>query len=167
MGWLSQGFWIYLILQDKNLFCAFEAGDIVCWLVNPPIAKLDLFNSAVCRWICKTYAEYRYRNSATVRRLVQSLTLQSTICCWWPSDLRGSIRVSPAWLSPASSEAGNELLHTCQLSRFSRDCPVFCFPKTLKNGIVPFFIFPSRKKKEKKKIIKIIKNKQLRMRLRY
>ena len=111
MGWLSQGFWIYLILQDKNLFCAFEAGDTVCWLVNPPIAKLDLFNSADCRWICKTYAEYRYRNSATVHRLVQSLTLQSTICCCWPSDLRGSIRVSPAWLlSPASSEAGNELL---------------------------------------------------------
>ena len=99
-----------LYFRIKISFCAFEAGDIVCWLVNPPIAKLDLFNSADCRWICKTYAEYRYRNSATVRRLVQSLTLQSTICCWWPSDLRGSIRVSPAWLSPASSEAGNELL---------------------------------------------------------
>ena len=46
------------ILQDKTLFCAFEAGDFVCWLVNPPIAKLDLFKSADCRWICKTYTQY-------------------------------------------------------------------------------------------------------------
>ena len=37
------------ILQDKTLFCAFEAGDIVCWLVNPRIAKLDLFKTADCR----------------------------------------------------------------------------------------------------------------------
>ena len=96
-----------LILWDKKFFCAFEAADIVCWLVNPPIAKLDLFNSADCRWICKTYAEYCYRNSATVCRLVQSLTLQSPICCRCPSNLRGK---GPAWLSPASSEAGNELL---------------------------------------------------------
>ena len=188
VGWLSQGFWIYLILQDKILFCAFEADDIVCWLVNLPIAKLDLFKSADCRWMYKTYAEfcyrgpacdvlYRkygglflvhskevwlqpiitvcpqynkytriksvnnsillnrlhtamitvlntgsnllfgvnrlqglYRNSATVRRIVQSPTLQTTILCGCPSDLRGKgIRVSPAWLGPASSEAGNEL----------------------------------------------------------
>ena len=27
---LSQGFWIILILQDKTLFNALEAGDIVC-----------------------------------------------------------------------------------------------------------------------------------------
>ena len=40
-----------LILQDMTLFCALEAGDIVCWLVNPSIAKLDLFKSTVCRWI--------------------------------------------------------------------------------------------------------------------
>ena len=93
VGWLSQGFWIYLILQDKTLFCAFEAGDIVCWLVNPPIAKLDLFKSADCRWMCKTYAEF----SATVHRFVQSPTLQTTIFCGCPSDLRGKgIRVSPA-----------------------------------------------------------------------
>ena len=93
VGWLSQGFWIYLILQDKTLFCAFEAGDIVCWLVNPPIAKLDLFKSADCRWMCKTYAEF----SATVRRFVQSPTLQTTIFCGCPSDLRGKgIRVSTA-----------------------------------------------------------------------
>ena len=58
------------ILQDKTLFCALEAGDIVCWLVNQPIAKLDLFKSPDCRWICKTYTEFCYRNSATVRRLV-------------------------------------------------------------------------------------------------
>ena len=57
------------ILQDKKLFCAFEAGDIVCWLVNLPIAKLDLFKSLDCRWIGKSYTEYCYRNSATVRRL--------------------------------------------------------------------------------------------------
>ena len=86
-----------LILQDKTLFCAFEAGDIVCWLVNQPIAKLDLFKSPDCRWICKTYAEYCCRSSATVRRLVQSPTLQSTIFCGVHSDLRGKgIRVSPA-----------------------------------------------------------------------
>ena len=83
VGWLSQGFWIYLILQDKILFCAFEAGDIVCWLVNLPIAKLDLSKSADCR-MCKTYAEFCYRNSATVRRLVQSPTLQTTILCGCP-----------------------------------------------------------------------------------
>ena len=95
-----------VILQDKKLFCAFEAGDIVCWLVNPPIAKLDLFKFADCRWMCKTYAEF----SATVRRLVQSPTLQTTLFCECPSDLHGKgIRVSPIWLSPASSEAGNEL----------------------------------------------------------
>ena len=68
------------------------------WLVNPPIAKLDLFKSLDCRWICKTYAEYCYRNLVTVRRLVQSPTLQSTIFCGVHSDLRGKgIRVSPAW----------------------------------------------------------------------
>ena len=90
-----------LILQDKTLFCALEAGDIVCWLVNQPIAKLDLFKSPDCRWICKTYAEYCYRNSATVRRLVQSPTLQSAIFCGVHSDLRGKgIRVSPAWFYP-------------------------------------------------------------------
>ena len=86
------------ILQDKTLFWALEAGDIVCWLVNQPIAKLDLFKSFNCRWICKTYAEYCYRNSATVSRLVQSPTLQSTIFCGVHSDLCGKgIRVSPAW----------------------------------------------------------------------
>ena len=84
------------ILQDKTLFCAFEAGNIVCWLVNPPIAKLDLFKSPNCRWICP-YAEYCYRNLATVHGLVQSPTLQSTIFCGVHSDLRGKgIRVSPA-----------------------------------------------------------------------
>ena len=86
------------IRQDRTLFCVFETGNIVCWLVNPPIAKLDLFKSPCCRWICKTYAEYCYRNSATVRRLVQSPTLQSTIFCGVHSGLRGKgIRVSPAW----------------------------------------------------------------------
>ena len=39
------------ILQDKALFCAFEASDIVCWLVNLPIAKLNLFKSADFCWI--------------------------------------------------------------------------------------------------------------------
>ena len=98
VGLQYQGFWIILILQDKTLFNALEAGDIVCWLVNQPIAKLDLFKSFDCRWICKTYAEYCYRNSATVRRLVQSPTLQSTIFCSVHSGLRGKgIRVSPAW----------------------------------------------------------------------
>ena len=93
------------ILQDKTLFCAFEACNIVCWLVNPPIAKLDLFKSLDCCWICKTYAEYCCRNSATVRRLVQSPTLQSTIFCGVHSDLRGKgIRVSPAWLCPTIKE---------------------------------------------------------------
>ena len=88
-----------LILQDKTLFGALEASNIVCWLVNQPIAKLDLFKSLGCRWICETYVEYCYRNSATVRRLVQSPTLQSTISCGVHSDSRGKgIRVSPAWL---------------------------------------------------------------------
>ena len=83
--------------------CAFEAGNIVCWLVNPPIAKLDLFKSPDCRWICKTYAEYCYRNLATVRRLVQSPTLQLTIFCGVHSDLRGKgIRVSPAWFNASN-----------------------------------------------------------------
>ena len=87
-----------LILQDKTLFGALEASNIVCWLVNQPIAKLDLFKSPDCRWICETYVEYCYRNSATVRRLVQSPTLQSTISCGVHSDSRGKgIRVSPAW----------------------------------------------------------------------
>ena len=96
------------ILQDKTLFCAFEAGDIVCWLVSSPNAKLDLFKSADCRWICKTNAQYCYRNSATVRRLVQSPTLQSTIFCGCPSDLRGKgIRVSPAWLRSLRSCSTN------------------------------------------------------------
>ena len=86
-----------LILQGKTLFGALEASNIVCWLVNQPIAKLDLFKSPYCRWICETYVEYCYRNSATVRRLVQSPTLQSTISCGVHSDSRGKgIRVSPA-----------------------------------------------------------------------
>ena len=95
-----------LILQDKTLFGALEASNIVCWLVNQPIAKLDLFKSPDCRWICETYVEYCYRNSATVRRLVQSPTLQSTISCGVHSDSRGKgIRVSPAWLYGEPSQA--------------------------------------------------------------
>ena len=87
-----------LILQDKTLCGALEASNIVCWLVNQPIAKLDLFKSPDCRWICETYVEYCFWNSATVRRLVQSPTLQSTISCRVHSDSRGKgIRVSPAW----------------------------------------------------------------------
>ena len=89
---------IWIILQDKTLFCALDASDIVCWLVNQSIAKLDLFKSLDCRLICKTYAGYCYRNSTTVHRLVQSPTLQSTIFCDVHSDIRGKgIRVSPAW----------------------------------------------------------------------
>ena len=101
---LNQGFWIYrvLILQDKTLFCALEAGDIVCWLVNQPTTKLDLLKSPDCRWICKTYAAYAgycYRNSATVRRLTKS-NFAIDIFCGVHSDLRGkSIRVSPAWFN--------------------------------------------------------------------
>ena len=96
-----------LILQDKTLCGALEASNIVCWLVNQPIAKLDLFKSPDCRWICETYVEYCYRNSATVRRLVQSPTLQSTISCRVHSDSRGKgIRVSPA-----SGGAGNDCLN--------------------------------------------------------
>ena len=92
-----QGFWI-LILQDKTLFCAFEAGDIVCWLVNPPIQSWTCSSLPTVAEFLKLNAEYCYRNSATVRRLVQSPTLQSTIFCGCPSDLRGKgIRVSPAW----------------------------------------------------------------------
>ena len=91
-----QGFWIYLYFRIRHSI-AHLIFDIVCWLVNPPIAKLDLFKSADCRWICKTYAEYSYRNSATVCRLVQSPTFQSQFFCGCPSDLRGKgIRVSPS-----------------------------------------------------------------------
>ena len=78
-----------LILQDKTLFCALEAGDIVCWLVNLSIAKLDLFKSTVCRWIIQLTQSISYKNSTTVRRLVQSPTLQSTIFCGVHSGLRG------------------------------------------------------------------------------
>ena len=78
-----------LILQDMTLFCALEAGDIVCWLVNPSIAKLDLFKSTVCRWIIQLTQSISYKNSTTVRRLVQSPTLQSTIFCGVHSGLRG------------------------------------------------------------------------------
>ena len=78
-----------LILQDKTLFCALEAGDIVCWLVNLSIANLDLFKSTVCRWIIKLTQSISYKNSTTVRRLVQSPTLQSTIFCGVHSGLRG------------------------------------------------------------------------------
>ena len=89
------------ILQDKTLFCVLEASNIVCWLVNQPIAKLDLFKSPDCLWICKTYANYCYRNSATVSRLIQSPTLQWTIFCGVHSDLGGKgIRVYPAWCYP-------------------------------------------------------------------
>ena len=78
-----------LILQDKTLFCELEAGDIVCWLVNLWIAKLDLFKSTVCRWIIKLTQSISYKNSTTVRRLVQSPTLQSTIFCGVHNGLRG------------------------------------------------------------------------------
>ena len=78
------------ILQDKTLFCAF-LGRWYCLLIGQglglasrasaclhhlPIPKVDLFKTANCRWICKTYVEYCYRHSATVCRLVQSPTLQ-------------------------------------------------------------------------------------------
>ena len=48
-----------LILQDKKLFCVFEAGDIGCWLVNPPIAS----------WTCSslpTVAEFVKLTQSTV-----------------------------------------------------------------------------------------------------
>ena len=121
VGCLSQEFWIYLILQVKILFYAFEAGDIVCWLVNLPIAKLDLFKSADCRWMCKTYAEFCYRNSATVSRLVQSPTLQNDNFVWVSQRFTWKgIRVSLAWLGPASSEAGNELQQNEALYRIKK-----------------------------------------------
>ena len=80
-----------LVLQDKTLFCLFEAGDIVFWLVSLPIAKLDLFKSADCHWICKTYGGYCYRNSATVlykvqlcnrhTRTVSNASVFLSLCC--------------------------------------------------------------------------------------
>ena len=70
-------------VQDRTFFRAFETGDIVCWLVNPPIPRLDLYKSSECRWISRTYVKYCYINSATVRR---SLLLQST------SDLVGLVK---------------------------------------------------------------------------
>ena len=79
-------------VPDETLFCAFEAGDIVCWLVNSPIAKLDLFRTADCRWICKTYAENCCRNSATK----SNFAIDNFCGC--PSDLHGKgLRVCP-WL---------------------------------------------------------------------
>ena len=71
-----------------------------------------------CRWICKTYTEYYYRNSAIVRRLVQSPTLQSTIFCGVHSDLRGKgIRVSPAWYNLMLIKWSSQFSSTlCQLS---------------------------------------------------
>ena len=41
--------------------------------------RLDLYKSADCRWISKTFVQYCYRNSATVCRLVPRPILQSTI----------------------------------------------------------------------------------------
>ena len=74
---------------------------------RPVILSADWLIRRLQSWACsslptlaefvKPYAEYCYRNSATVRRLVQSPTLQLTIFCGCPSDLRGKgIRVSPA-----------------------------------------------------------------------
>ena len=74
----KRGFWIYLYFRIRHSFAHLKPV-IVCWLVNQPIAKLDLFKSPDCCWICKTDAEYCCRSSATVRRFVQSPTLQSTI----------------------------------------------------------------------------------------
>ena len=108
---------ILLILQDKTL--TLEASNIVCWLVNQPITKLDLFKSPDCRWICKTYVEYCYRNSATVCRLVQSPTLQSTIFCSVHSDLRSKgIRVSPAWrhhVEDAQKKRSGDRVRSCSV----------------------------------------------------
>ena len=73
-------------------------GRWYCLLIGQSVeCKVGLVQVFGCRWICKTYTGYCYRNSATVRRLVQSPTLQSTIFCGVHSDLRGKgIRVSPA-----------------------------------------------------------------------
>ena len=76
------------------------------------ILYADWSISRLQSWTCSslpTVAEFvkltqSIVNSATVRRLVQSPTLQSTIFCSVHSGLRGKgIRVSPAWLSPVFS----------------------------------------------------------------
>ena len=98
----NQGFWIYLYFRIRHSFAYLRPVILSAdWSVRR-LQSWDLFKSADCRWISKTYAEYCYRNSATVCRLVQSPTLKSTIIfCGCPSDLRGKgIRVSPAWCNP-------------------------------------------------------------------
>ena len=75
--------------------------------LRPVILSADWSISRLQSWTCsslRTVAEFVkltfcYRNSATVRRLVQSPTLQSTISCGVHSDSRGKgIRVSLTWL---------------------------------------------------------------------
>ena len=61
-----QGFWIYLYFRIRHSFAHLRPVILSAdWLVNQLIAKLDLFKSSDCRWICKTYAEYCYSNSSS------------------------------------------------------------------------------------------------------
>ena len=83
----NQGFWIYLYFRIRHSFAHLRPvilsadwsmrtwGRWYCLQIGQSAdCKVGLVQSSDCRWICKNYAEYCYRNSATVRRLVQSPT---------------------------------------------------------------------------------------------
>ena len=88
---------ILAIRKDKTFAFAFEADNIVCWLVNPPIAMLDLFKSADCRWISKSSAEYCYKFSNSPQTCSKSNFAIDNFFCGCPSDLCGK-----AWVHVAS-----------------------------------------------------------------
>ena len=78
----------------------------------------------------------------TVRRLVQSPTLQSTIFCGVHSDLRGKgIRVSPAWYNELDCSDLDTKLSFCEIKN-EKDKPV-CVEKE--------YILPNFKRKKKRK----------------
>ena len=87
MNWPGQGFWIYLLhCRIRHSFAH----------LRPVILSADWSIRRLQSWTCSslpTVAEFLKLTqsivTATVRRLVQSPTLQLTIFCGCPSDLRG------------------------------------------------------------------------------
>ena len=97
-AWVQPRILDILIFQDKTLFCTFEAGDIVCWLVNLPIAKLTCSSQPTVAEFVKLTLSIVIEIQRQTADLHKVQLCNRQFFCGCPSNLRGEgIQVSPAW----------------------------------------------------------------------
>ena len=108
---LHQGFWIF-ILQDKTLFCAFEAGDLIGQSADCKVGPSGQPTAAEFVKLTQKIVIEIQRQSADLYK-VQLCNINNF--CGYPSDLRGKgIRVSPAWLHLQCEQNGAFIVrHAC------------------------------------------------------